>query len=497
VTVRNRIFVLSLCASSIAILSGPAAGAQAPQPQAETSRQDTTRELSIAVGKTALIDFNSPVTRVAVGLGDIAEASAVSPTEILVNGKTPGNTSLIVWEEGGLRQFFNVTVHPSRYAPEDTINGLRRELNTELPGQEINATVENGLVYLRGTVKDLNSNDRAVQIASNVGKVVNLLYVEVPQSPPQILLKVRFCSVDRSLEKSLGINIFSIGATNTIGFVSTGQFAPPTVTLTTPTATETGTPIIQIFRPDLNLGATLEALETKNIVQSLAEPNLVIENGKEGSFLSGGKYPYPVVQGTASGAAGAVTISFQEFGIRLNFIPTIMPNGLIHLQVAPEVSSLDFANGLVVSGFSVPSIDERRVKTEVDLQNGQSFLIGGLLDNTMSENLDKIPFLGDIPILGKLFQSMQRTKNNTELIIIVTPEIVAPIPAGQPLPGLHYPVPFLPPNSNISMANPEGPAAAAATQPTAIPVEQLIEANKPEKPLTVTGGGYAPGGSSQ
>lgn len=486
--VRNWIAVLSLSALSIATLSGPAAVAQASAPPADASR-DTTRELSIAVGKTALIDFNSPVTRVAVGLGDVAQASAVSPTEILVNGKAPGNTSLIVWEEGGLRQFFNVSVHPSRFATDDSMSSLRRQLNIELPGQDVSVTSENGLVYLRGTVKDLTSSDRAVSIASTAGKVVNLLYVEVPQSPPQILLKVRFCSVDRSMEKQLGINIFTLGATNTIGFVSTGQLAAPTVNLTTPTATETGTPTIQLFRPDLNLGATIEALESKNVVESLAEPNIIAENGKEASFLSGGKFPYPVVQGTASGAAGAVTVAFQEFGIRLNFLPTITPRGTIHLQLAPEVSSLDFANGLVVSGFAVPSIDERRVKTEVELQNGQSFLIGGLLDNTTAENLDKIPFLGDIPILGKFFQSMTRTKNNTELIIIVTPIIVAPMPAGQPVPDLHYPTKFLAPNSNIPMHNPEGPAsAAAAPQPTAVPVEVLIESNKPETKLSGAGG---------
>lgn len=489
--VRNWISVLSLSALSIATLSGPAALAQAPAPPADASR-DTTRELSIAVGKTALIDFNSPVTRVAVGLGDVAEASAVSPTEILVNGKAPGNTSLIVWEEGGVRQFFNVSVHPSRFATDDSMSSLRRQLNIELPGQDVSVTSENGLVYLRGTVRDLTSSDRAVSIASTVGKVVNLLYVEVPQSPPQILLKVRFCSVDRSMEKQLGINIFTLGATNTIGFVSTGQLAAPTVNLTTPTASEPGTPTIQVFRPDLNLGATIEALESKNVVESLAEPNIIAEDGKEASFLSGGKFPYPVVQGTASGAAGAVTVSFQEFGIRLNFLPTITPRGTIRLQLAPEVSSLDFANGLVVSGFAVPSIDERRVKTEVELLNGQSFIIGGLLDNTTAENLDKIPFLGDIPILGKFFQSMTRTKNNTELIVIVTPTIVAPIPAGQPVPDLHYPTKFMAPNSNIPMQNPEGPASAAAAQPTAIPVEVLIDSNKPEKTLT-TGGGFGPG----
>lgn len=467
--------------------------AQTPQsPSAETPREESTRELSIAVGKTALIDFNNPVIRVAVGLGDVAEANAVSPTEILVNGKTPGNTSLIVWEKGGERQFFNINVHASRFASDDSLAGLRRELHLELPGQDVNATSDNGIIYLRGTVKDLTSSDRAVQIASNVGKTVNLLYVAVPQSPPQILLKVRFCSVDRSAEKQLGINYFSNGAANTIGAVTTGQFSPPT-------SSNGGSVItnalnIFLYRPDINLGVTLQALETKGLVEELAQPNLLAEDGKQASFLAGGQFPYPVVQGSASGAAGAVTIMFKEFGIRLSFIPVITPRGTIRLQLAPEVSSLNFAQAIQVSGFNVPAINVRRVRTEVELDNNQSFVIGGLLDNTENENFDKIPFIGDIPILGKFFQSIQRTKNNTELIVIVTPEIVPPIPAGQPVPELHYPVAFLPPNSNTPMSNPEGGAGAAAVQPSTMPVESLIESNKPEKVLTLEG--YGNTGSS-
>lgn len=490
---RSRIAVISLCAFSLPTLFGPVLWGQGPS-STDSPREDSARELSLAVGKTAVIDFRSPVMRVAIGLGDIAEVDAVSPTEILVNGKAAGATSLIVWERGGGRQFFNVNVHASRYSTEDTMSGLRRELSLELPGQNVTATTENGLIFLRGTVKDLNSSDRAAQIAGTAGKVVNLLYVATPPSAPQILLKVRFCSVDRSLEKQAGLNIFSTGASNTIGTVNTGQYSPPTVD-TSGTPTLSNALNIFVFRPDLNLGATLEALETKGLVESLAEPNLLAENGKEASFLAGGEYPYPIVQGVTGGGAGAVTIQFKEYGIRLNFIPTIMPGGAIRLQLAPEVSSLDFTNAIEISGFNVPAIDIRRVKTEVELRNGQSFLIGGLLDNTETQTFEKIPFLGDIPILGRFFQSIQRQKNNTELIVIVTPEIVPPIPAGQPLPELNFPVKFLPPNSNIPMYNPTTPLP---TQPetTAIPVETLIDSMKPEKPLVVENMG-APGSGSQ
>ena len=308
---------------------------------------------------------------------------------------------------GGGRQFYNVTVHASTQASHDNMDLLERELRIELPGQDLRVTLEGGLIFLRGTVKDLNSSDRAVQIASTAGKVVNLLYVDVPPAEPQILLKVRFASVDRSLEKQLGMNLFSTGATNTLGSVGTGQFSPPTVSLpsgTTPAAATVSDALnLFFFRPDLDLGATIEALESKGLAESLAEPNVLAENGKEASFLAGGEYPYPVVQGVSGTGTGGITIQFKEYGIRLNFIPTITPRGTIRLQVAPEVSALDIANGVSISGFNVPAIDVRSVKTEVELRDGQSFAIGGLLDNTETETLQKIPFIGDVPILGAFF----------------------------------------------------------------------------------------------
>jgi pilus assembly protein CpaC len=467
--------------------------------------QDSTNEVAVAVGKTLLIDCAQPVARVSVGLGDIAEASAVSLTEILVNGKAPGETSLIIWDRRGGRQFFNVTVRPSSAVTTDNLDAIRRELAIELPGDNLKVTSENGMVFLRGTVKNLNGSARAVQISSTGGKVVNLLNVSVPSPDPQILLKVRFASVDRSKEKQLGINFFSSGFGNTLAGINTGQYSPPTVNL--PTAGTAASPSISnelnlfAFFPGLNLGATLEALESKGVVEVLAEPNVMAVNGKEASFLAGGEYPYPVAQASAGGGAAAITIMFKEYGIRLNFIPTITPRGTIRLQVAPEVSALDFTNAVELSGFEVPAITSRKVKTEVELSDGQSFVIGGLLDNNETETFQKIPFLGDIPILGKFFQSMTRTKTNTELIVIVTPEVVSPIQPGSALPDLKYPEKFLPPNSGIAMNNPDAktPENTQPVPPTAIPVEKLIESMKPEAPLVIEGGtgfGAASGGIS-
>jgi pilus assembly protein CpaC len=210
-------------------------------------------------------------------------------------------------------------------------------------------------------------------------------------------------------------------------------------------------------------------------------------NGKQASFLAGGEYPYPVVQGGSGGTASSITIMFKEYGVRLNFIPTITPRGTIRLQVAPEVSALDFTNAVEISGFEVPAITSRKVNTEVELADGQSFVLGGLLDNRMTETFQKIPFLGDIPVLGKFFQSLSRSKTNTELIVIVTPVIVAPIPAGAPLPDLKYPQKFMPPNSDIPMHQPDAKTPANTPVPAlpVIPVEKLVYSMKPETPLAL------------
>lgn len=474
------------------------------------SFSDSANELSVAVGKTVIVDCAQPVARVSIGLGGLAEVSAVSPTEIVVSGKAPGQTSLIIWDTHGGRQFFDVTVHAARSRSLDSLESVRRELKAEFPGQDLKVGVENDNVTLRGTAKDLTSANRAVQIASSAGKVVNLLNVQVPTADPQILLKVRFASVDRNKARDLGINIFSLGLGNVIGGITTGQFSPPTisssgssssgssgsVTGSGGTATLQNEQNILGFLPGLGVGATLKALETDGVVEVLAQPNLLASNGKQASFLAGGEYPYPVVQGTSG--QPTVTIQFKEYGVRLNFIPTITLRGSIRLQVAPEVSALDFTNAVEVSGFNVPAITTRKVNTEVELSDGQSFVIGGLLDNRETQTLQKIPFISNVPILGKLFQSMSKNRTNTELIVIVTPEIVAPLAAGAPLPNLNFPVKFLPPNSSVPTHQPDAKTSenTLSPLPSSMPMEKLIDSMKPETPLVIEGekGGF--GGAS-
>jgi pilus assembly protein CpaC len=503
--VKAKAGVTLACSSALTFVFCAAVALQAQTPattaaqQASPISQDSSNDLSVAVGKSVVLDLARSVKQIVVGLGDVAEATAVSPTQVLVNGKTPGETTLILWDISGGRQFFNVTVRPSTYATNDLLTGVRRELRTELPGQDLKVSEEGGNLFLRGTVQDLNSSSRAVQIASTAtkGKVVNLLNVKVPAPERQILLKVRFASVDRNKSLQLGMNLFSTGFGNTIGQISTGQFSPPSVNAPSAGGSATATLGDELnifaFYPGINLGATIKALEEKGLVEILAEPNVLAENGKQASFLAGGEYPFPMVQGGAAGGAAAVTIMFQQYGIRLNFIPTITPRGTVRLQVAPEVSALDFSNAVQISGFLEPAISVRRVKTEVELGDGQSFAIGGLLDNRDTETFQKIPFLGDIPILGKFFQSISRTKQNTELIVIVTPEIVSPAPAGTTIAGPKNPQSFLPPNSDTPMHTPDAKTPESTPAPPAptMPVEQLIESMKPGPELSGGSGGGA------
>jgi len=443
--------------------------------------------LTITSGKGAVVDTSTDVRRVSISNSEIAEAVVISPREILVNGKTSGETSMVVWRQAGDRLLYTVNVVKNT----SELETARREIREELPGQPITLELENNAVFLRGVASNLTSANRALAIANSLGKCINLLKVNIPPTEPQILLKIRFANVDRSASQSLGLNFFSNGATNTVGSVSTQQFSPPRpgnsvqggTRASSSTFTLSDALNIFLFRPDLNLGATIQALAARNLLQILAEPNLLTLNEHPASFLAGGEFPFPTLQGGGAGL-GAVTIQFREFGIRLNFTPSITPRGTIHLKVAPEVSSLDYANSLVVQGSTIPALATRRVSTDVELEDGQSFAIAGLLDNRVTQNLSKIPGLGDVPLFGKLFQSRQLNKSNTELIIVVTPEVVKPLLAGQALPSLNRPADFLPANSDFFLRSPAVTQRDPATkrEEQTIPVEDLIRSLQPMRP---------------
>jgi pilus assembly protein CpaC len=440
--------------------------------QATSQAIESGSDLTVPFNKSIVLERPAGVRRISVSNGDIVEAVAVSSTEILLNGKTTGETNLIVWDPKGNRSSFNIHV----LSDSTDIEYVRSELAREL-GPNVSLNMEGKNVFLRGTVPDVIAADRAFSIASSLGKVVNLLRVTVPPTPTQILLKVRFATVERTAAQQFGFNVFSLNQKG-IGNASTNQFGTfPQLSSGPQSSSVSFNDLLNIFyfRPDLNIGAFIQALETKSILQILAEPNLLTVSGEQASFLAGGEFPFPTIQGGASGV-GQITVQFKEFGIKLNFLPVVTPRGSILLRVMPEVSSLDYSNGLTVNGFSVPGLATRRVQTEVELENEQSFVIAGLLDNQVVEQLNKIPGLANIPILGKLFESKSLQKNDTELLIVVTPELVRPLAAGSTVPGLKMPLPW---GKDMPDKAPRTPGSDITGPPAPIqridtlPIEQL------------------------
>jgi len=421
---------------------------------------EATRDLSVLVGKSVMVDSTPVIQRISVATPEVADAIIVNPHEVLINGKAAGSTSLILWQQGGGRIFFNLHVRPD-------LQPTTQQLQENFPGGNVQLSFENNTWFLRGTVKDAAAAERAQVITATAGKVVNLLQIETPAAEPQIMLKVRFADVDRAAVQDLGANLLSMGALNTVGSISTGQHAPPSrSTIGGPAGRDVPFTLAEVlnifaFRPDLNLAVTIRALQQRRLLQILAEPNLVTINNREANFLAGGEFPFPVVQGGSS--AGAVTIQFREFGVRINFLPVITPRNTIRLRVRPEVSSLDFSNALSISGFTVPAIATRKLDSEVELADGQSFIIGGLLDSRVIENFMKIPGLGDIPILKNLFRSRSMTKNNTELMVMVTPELVQPFEDGKAPPSPKIDLPFMQIPGQKPITNPR--VKGAETQP--------------------------------
>ncbi len=470
----SRFRIVSLLIASLSLCYVPAgrAGDENPKVQ-EPPSTALPGKLVVTVGKSLIIDSPMKIQRVSVADGALIEAVAVNPKEVLINGKAAGETSLIVWQEGGNRILYDLTVRSSPLR----LDVVRQQLARDFPNEEINVTFENDTAFVRGTVKDVLAADRVMSITASLGKAVNLLRVEVPPVEEQILLKVRFCNVDRTASTELGVS-FASGAFNQSTAIGTGQFAGPSVS-TSGTVSLSDMLNVLLFRKDLNLGASIKALEGRNLLETLAEPNLLAINGKEASFLSGGEFPFPMVQPGLGG--NTVTIAFREFGIRIKFLPRITPRGTIQLQVAPEVSALDFGNAVIFSGTTIPAMSTRRIQTEVELDSGQSFVIAGLLDNRLTETISKIPGLANIPLLGKLFTSRSIKRNNSELLVIVTPELVRPLPAGQPVPALNMPLPFMTKNSDFEMHQPgidkTGPVPVKPPVDS-IPIEQLIQQRK-------------------
>ena len=419
-----------------------------PQTSAQQNVSSEGQALHILVGKSVVVNVQAPITRVLSSNPSVIETLATSPTEIVVEGRAAGSSSLILWDQSGRSQMLDVIV-------DVDVSGLRSAIERSYPDQHIDVQADGGRLILTGKVTDpkmIEDLTKMSTVYSN--QVVNSLTLGIFHDR-QVLLEVKFAEVDRTKFAQFGVNLLSTGAGNTLGSTTTGQFggigAQHITDIAGPgthggpfTTDQTINNVLNIFlfRFDIHFGAVIQDLEQKSVLQILAEPNLMALNGQKATFLAGGEFPFPLVQ--PGNGFTAVTIQFKPFGVKLDFTGNISNDGTIRLHVAPEVSTLDFTNALAIQGFTVPAISTRRAETDIELKDGQSFGIAGLLDNRAQAQLNKIPGIGDIPVLGQLFRSRNINKSKTELMVLVTPHIVDPVHTTTPPPANpNLSVPFL------------------------------------------------------
>ena len=476
------------------VAPGPTVMAAMPAnavPAGEPEPLSDPNAVRLTVGRSTLIDIGAPISRVSLTSADIADALVTSPNQLLVHGKVPGAISMFVWNRGGSVKRYEIVV-------QRDLATLNEQIRTLFPGENIQAYSNGKSVVLSGNVSRKEVADKAIAVAAGYVEkkedVVTLLAAQPGPPAQQVMLRVRFAEVSRSAITELGATFFTspLGVKNTLGRIATPQAPGPTFTdlAWTKESGDFGANVTSaegkinfgdflnlfFFSQKYDVGTLIRAMQQRGLFQSLAEPNLVAESGKEASFLAGGEFPVPVAQG--SGANLAVSVQFKEFGVRLNFTPTIIGDR-VHLKVKPEVSTLDFGNAVVLSGFRIPALSTRRTETEIELRNGQTFAIAGLLNNQMQSTMQKIPGIGDIPILGYLFRSKVAQKEQTELVVMITPQILSTDSPGVTDKLPRTPDTFLPPISEKQLKQPLPPAftpARSQATDTTSPVTSQVDA---------------------
>lgn len=389
--------------------------------------------LRVEVGRTGVLQTGVPVTEISVGNPAVAEINLLSPQRILVTGLSAGTTQLLIFSEDQ-SQIVDVRV-------EVDITGLRSQLDELFPDHAVIVRESKGRIVISGEAPNLETAAMIVQVATPYGEVLNFLNISGGQ---QIMLQVIFAEVSRSATTQLGVN-FGISGEDAFGGSNIGGLAPlgvgdpgdsalggvAGVALQVPDPAGTGVTLFGVGQAgDVAFAGFISALRDNNLMRVLAKPDLVALSGETASFLAGGEFPIPVAQAGGTGAS-TVTIEFREFGVKLDFIAVALGDGRIRLQANPEVSDVDFSNAVQFGGFIVPGLTQRKVTTTVELADGQSLAIAGLLDHNITANKSTVPILGDIPILGSLFRSVRYQRRETELIVFVTPRLVSPMNPGE------------------------------------------------------------------
>jgi len=410
--VRRRSWLINaICLLCLGLLGGVPAHAQ-PEPGASPP---PAKQLHVLANQSVLLDTPFDIKRVSIARPETADVTVVSPRQMMIIGKTFGTTTLVYWSREEVANTVEVIVGIN-------LDLVREDLRKFAPDQMFEVTAAGDTLILTGTVSDNVVQTRLVEGArAHVKNIVNLLRV---QKLEQVLLQVRVSEIDRTMAKELGFNFLFQGNTLIGGISSPNNFSPLGGDILAPLGAGLGDQVNAfVTKPGgKDFAVFMRALNDKGGLKTLAEPNLVVANGSVGNFLVGGEFP--VIISTSSGAGTSPTVIFKEFGIKLNFQPKISPNGEIFLLVSQEVSELDFANGVIISGFRIPALKSRKAESGLQLADGQTFVLAGLLDNKVQKQVSKIPLLGDIPILGALFRSTRYSNNETELMVMVTPKIV-------------------------------------------------------------------------
>ena len=420
-TVTAALRPVSPVAPAIAKAYEPAAAAAA---FSLAGTGDAEHALHLTVGHLMFLNTRERVRRIYIANPAVLDSYTVSPNQVVLTAKTPGLSSVVVWDENDQSQVYTVS-------SDINVDELRASMKQAMPNDSVQVEGREARVVLTGTVGTDASSDAAAKLAGLFAKDVANSLVVNSSRVRQVRLKVRIVEVDRSKLEQFGINLFGPGGNSVVGSGTTGQFpsiatyTPPTTS--TPASISVSDPLnFFLYSFKHNIGATIKDLENKQVLQILAEPTLTTISGQKASFLAGGEFPFPVVQGSAGGTA-TVTVQFRSYGVKLEFTPVVNLDGSIALKVMPEVSALDFTNAVTISGYTIPALSTKRADTQVVLQSGQSYAISGLLDRRITDAFSHTPGIASVPVLGQLFKSKNMTLSTTELIVIVTPTTVDPL----------------------------------------------------------------------
>jgi pilus assembly protein CpaC len=429
----KRSLIQTVAALALCIALAPAALAQGYATSSDAGL--LAGQLDVPLNKSQVVTVDRPFAKAMVGNDEIADIVPVTNRSLYVLGKKMGTTSLTIYDRN------NIVISVVDVAVGPDIVSLRRQMSELIPGEQIGARISNDSVVLTGVVSNGPAVDRAMELAKSYAgdKVINMLSVGASQ---QVMLEVRFSEINRQTGKQIGFSGFTGSDGGTFGS-ATGNGAGLNTDPTTGEGIlrlDSVTGSFGVFRKafsalGLNINATLDALERKGLVKTLAEPTLVALSGETASFLAGGEFPVPVQQsnggGGGGGNGGGITVEFKPFGVSLAFTPTVLADGIINLQVEPEVSSIDPSASITVNGLTIPGLQTRRANTVLELRDGESFALAGLIRRDFASTVRQVPLLGSIPIIGALFRSTGFTKGETELVIVVTPRIVQPVKADQ------------------------------------------------------------------